>query len=143
MSLPLAPTATAPRAAGAPTRPKRRSNLFTVRAGISRRTYWVLALTGLFTFDDASADVDAVMMSIEDARQENIIRQQGREAAAAIGEGAIAGQDDMGGRVDPGGATLRALQARDPYPNQSLASDAAKGGVGGKAAGEGGGGRFV
>ena len=39
------------------------------------------ALTGQFTFDDASADVDAVMMSIEDARQENIIRQQGREEA--------------------------------------------------------------
>ena len=38
-------------------------------------------LTGQFTFDDASADVDAVMMSIEDARQENIIRQQGREEA--------------------------------------------------------------
>lgn len=32
------------------------------------------------------------------------------------------------GRVDPGGATLRALQARDPHPNQSLAADAAKGG---------------
>ena len=39
------------------------------------------ALTGQFIFDDASADVDAVMMSIEDARQENIIRQQGREEA--------------------------------------------------------------
>ena len=39
------------------------------------------ALTGLFTFSDASADVDAVMMSIEDARQEAIIRQQGREEA--------------------------------------------------------------
>jgi RIO kinase 1 len=39
------------------------------------------ALTGLFAFDDASADLDAVLMSIEDARQENIIRQQGREAA--------------------------------------------------------------
>ena len=38
-------------------------------------------LTGRFTFDEASADVDAVMMSIEDARQENIIRQQGREEA--------------------------------------------------------------
>jgi RIO kinase 1 len=38
-------------------------------------------LTGLFAFDDASADLDAVLMSIEDARQENIIRQQGREAA--------------------------------------------------------------
>ena len=37
------------------------------------------------------------------------------------------------GRVDPGGATLRALQARDPNPNQSLAADAAKGGFGGKA----------
>ena len=44
-----------------------------------------LALTGLFTFDDASADVDAVMMSIEDARQENIIRQQGREEAEERG----------------------------------------------------------
>lgn len=39
-------------------------------------------LTGEFVFDDASADLDAVLMSIEDARQENIIRQQGREAAA-------------------------------------------------------------
>lgn len=37
------------------------------------------------------------------------------------------------GRVDPGGATLRALQVRDPNPNQSLSSDAAKGGVGAKA----------
>ena len=36
---------------------------------------------GAFTFDDATADLDAVLMSIEDARQENIIRQQGREAA--------------------------------------------------------------
>ena len=51
MSLPLAPPATAPRAAGAPTRPRKRSNLFTVRAGISRRTYWVLALTGLGLFE--------------------------------------------------------------------------------------------
>lgn len=40
-----------------------------------------IALTGQFTFDQASADLDAVLMSIEDARQENIIRQQGREAA--------------------------------------------------------------
>ena len=39
------------------------------------------ALTGQFTFNDASADVEAVMMSIEDARQEAIIRQQGREEA--------------------------------------------------------------
>ncbi len=37
------------------------------------------------------------------------------------------------GRVDPGGTTFRALQKSDPYPNQSLAADAAKGGVGGKA----------
>lgn len=34
------------------------------------------------------------------------------------------------GRVDPGGATLRALQVRDPHPNQSLAADAAKTGGG-------------
>jgi RIO kinase 1 len=39
-------------------------------------------LTGHFTFDQRRADVGAVMMSIEDARQEAIIRQQGREAAA-------------------------------------------------------------
>jgi RIO kinase 1 len=38
-------------------------------------------LTGEFVFDERSADVSAVMMSIEDARQEAIIRQQGREAA--------------------------------------------------------------
>ncbi len=40
------------------------------------------ALTGEFVFDNRAADVRAVMMSIEDARQEAIIRQQGREAAA-------------------------------------------------------------
>lgn len=40
------------------------------------------ALTGKFVFDEHSADLDAVMMSIEDARQEAIIRQQGREEAA-------------------------------------------------------------
>ncbi len=39
-------------------------------------------LTGTFAFDEHSADVQAVMMSIEDARQEAIIRQQGREEAA-------------------------------------------------------------
>ena len=38
-------------------------------------------LSGEFVFDEHSADLDAVMMSIEDARQEAIIRQQGREAA--------------------------------------------------------------
>ena len=40
------------------------------------------ALTGLFVFDHHSADVHAVMLSIEDARQEAILRQQGREEAA-------------------------------------------------------------
>jgi RIO kinase 1 len=39
-------------------------------------------LTGRFTFPTEAADVGAVLMSIEDARQEAIIRQQGREAAA-------------------------------------------------------------
>jgi RIO kinase 1 len=39
-------------------------------------------LIGAFVFDEHSADVQAVMMSIEDARQEAIIRQQGREEAA-------------------------------------------------------------
>jgi len=40
------------------------------------------ALSGRFVFDQRKADVRAVMMSIEDARQEAIIRQQGREEAA-------------------------------------------------------------
>jgi RIO kinase 1 len=39
-------------------------------------------LTGRFVLDEHAADVQAVMMSIEDARQEAIIRQQGREEAA-------------------------------------------------------------
>ena len=39
-------------------------------------------LTGHFAFSTAEADVGAVLMSIEDARQEAVIRQQGREAAA-------------------------------------------------------------
>ncbi len=39
-------------------------------------------LTGQFIFDKRRADVKSVMMSIEDARQEAIIRQQGREEAA-------------------------------------------------------------
>ena len=38
-------------------------------------------LSGEFVFDSHEADLDAVLMSIEDARQEAIIRQQGREAA--------------------------------------------------------------
>ena len=41
-------------------------------------------LTGMFVFDDHSADVNAVMLSIEDARQEAIIRQQEREQAALV-----------------------------------------------------------
>ena len=40
-------------------------------------------LTGRFEFDTHDADVGAVLMSIEDARQEAVIRQQGREAAEA------------------------------------------------------------
>jgi RIO kinase 1 len=39
-------------------------------------------LTGRFEFDERIADVDSVMQSIIDAREEAIIRQQGREAAA-------------------------------------------------------------
>ena len=38
-------------------------------------------LTGTFVFNQANADLDSILMSIEDARQENLIRQQGREAA--------------------------------------------------------------
>ena len=40
-------------------------------------------LTGRFVFDEHSADVQAVMESIEDARQVALIRQQGREEAEA------------------------------------------------------------
>jgi RIO kinase 1 len=39
-------------------------------------------LTGTFVFDDRSADVDAVIASIDEARKEALIRQQGREEAA-------------------------------------------------------------
>ena len=39
-------------------------------------------LTGRFVFDEHAADVDAVRDSIEDARQEALIREQGRRAAA-------------------------------------------------------------
>ncbi|HUW51990.1 MAG TPA: PA4780 family RIO1-like protein kinase [Rhodanobacter sp.] len=42
-------------------------------------------LTGHFAFDERIADVDSVMQSIIDAREEAIIRQQGREAAALEG----------------------------------------------------------
>ena len=40
-------------------------------------------LTGHFEFDESTVDVDSVMQSIIDAREEAIIRQQGREAAEA------------------------------------------------------------
>jgi RIO kinase 1 len=40
------------------------------------------ALTGRFVFDQRKADVKSVMASIEEARKEAIIRQQGREEAA-------------------------------------------------------------
>jgi RIO kinase 1 len=40
-----------------------------------------VVLTGRFEFDEASADVDAVRSSIEEARREEAIRQQGREDA--------------------------------------------------------------
>ena len=42
------------------------------------------ALTGKFHFSTDEADVGAVLMSIEDARQEAVIRQQGREAAESV-----------------------------------------------------------
>ncbi len=38
-------------------------------------------LSGRFEFDESIADVDSVMQSIIDAREEALIRQQGREAA--------------------------------------------------------------
>ncbi|MEO7198949.1 MAG: PA4780 family RIO1-like protein kinase [Dokdonella sp.] len=41
-------------------------------------------LTGNFVFDESDADVDSVLDAIEDARQEAIIRQQGREEAAEL-----------------------------------------------------------
>jgi RIO kinase 1 len=40
-------------------------------------------LTGHFVFDEGEVDVDSVMQSIIDAREEAIIRQQGRELAQA------------------------------------------------------------
>ncbi|HEX8776518.1 MAG TPA: PA4780 family RIO1-like protein kinase [Rhodanobacter sp.] len=42
-------------------------------------------LTGHFAFDEGAVDVDSVMQSIIDAREEAILRQQGREAAQAAG----------------------------------------------------------
>ena len=42
------------------------------------------ALSGEFVFDEGEADLDAIRFAIEDARQEALIRQQGREAADAL-----------------------------------------------------------
>lgn len=42
-------------------------------------------LTGHFVFDQGEVDVDSVMQSIIDAREEALIRQQGRDAALAEG----------------------------------------------------------
>lgn len=39
-------------------------------------------LTGHFVFDERAADVDSVLDTIQDAREEALIREQGREAAA-------------------------------------------------------------
>jgi RIO kinase 1 len=41
-------------------------------------------LSGTFVFDESSADLESILMSIEDARQEALIRQQGREAANSV-----------------------------------------------------------
>ena len=38
-------------------------------------------LTGKFVFDQRRANVKSVMLSIEDARQEALIREQGRKEA--------------------------------------------------------------
>ena len=40
-------------------------------------------LSGVFAADERAADVDGVMLAIIDARQEAVIRQQGRDAANA------------------------------------------------------------
>ena len=42
-------------------------------------------LTGKFVFDTRSIDLDSIELAIRDAREEAVIRQQGREAAAAEG----------------------------------------------------------
>lgn len=40
-------------------------------------------LTGMFVHDESTADLDSIRHAINDAREEALIRQQGREAAAA------------------------------------------------------------
>ncbi|MBW8807725.1 MAG: serine protein kinase RIO, partial [Lysobacter sp.] len=39
-------------------------------------------LTGVFVHDESAVDLDSVRHAINDAREEALIRQQGREAAA-------------------------------------------------------------
>jgi RIO kinase 1 len=41
-------------------------------------------LTGVFAHDESAVDVDGVRHAIEDAREQALIRQQGREAAAGM-----------------------------------------------------------
>jgi RIO kinase 1 len=41
-------------------------------------------LTGMFVHDDSVVDIDSVREAINDAREEALIRQQGREAAAEM-----------------------------------------------------------
>jgi RIO kinase 1 len=41
-------------------------------------------LTGIFVHDESSIDLDGVRHAINDAREEALIRQQGREAAAEM-----------------------------------------------------------
>ena len=41
-------------------------------------------LTGTFVFDESSTDVDEVLLTIEDAREEAIRRELGRQAAAEM-----------------------------------------------------------
>lgn len=45
------------------------------------------ALTGHFVFDESEADLEAIHLAIEDAREEAMIRQRGREEAEAAIEG--------------------------------------------------------
>ena len=45
------------------------------------------ALTGHFVFEEGEIDLEAIRLAIEDARQEALIRQQGREEAEAAVDG--------------------------------------------------------
>ena len=52
----------------------------------------------------------------------------GPKTIAAIDRFQRANGGACDGRVDPGGATLRALQGRDPYPDEALARTGSKSG---------------